>query len=114
VPPGPPFVALYNGGLAGPWPQPPGDQERMLVERKYAIAVDFAAAEGNVIRGDYLLAYRDESAERGTGAIYSTADQRDIVTGLDRPTGFARLPEGRFLVSEEARGRVRIVTESPP
>jgi len=112
MPPGPPFVALYNGGTMFGGARLAGDPARLETERKYAIAVDFAAPQGNVVPGNYVLVYRDDSGERGTGAIYSTADQRDIVIGLDRPTGFARLPDGRFLVSEEARSRVRIVGES--
>lgn len=55
------------------------------------------------------LSYGKREAVQGTGAIRMAANV--IVDGLDRPTGFVRLPDGRFVVAEQERGRLRIVEE---
>lgn len=50
--------------------------------------------------------------QRGTGDVTLPAGFRQVVvaSGLDLPTAFALLPDGRFLVAEKS-GLVRVVTE---
>ncbi len=55
------------------------------------------------------LTYSDLEGRENTGSIRLVDNV--LVDGLDRPTGFVRLADGRFVVAEEARGRVRIVEE---
>ena len=55
------------------------------------------------------LTHSDLGGGEGTGTIRLASSV--IVDGLDRPTGFVRLADGRLVVAEEERGRVRIVEE---
>lgn len=58
----------------------------------------------------YTLVYDDDTDTANPGAIYGPLGRRDIANGLNRPTGFAVLPDHRFVVAEEERGRVFVVT----
>lgn len=98
-------VALFGGavGLVG----------QTAAETGLAFAnLPSAIAVANDGKDSYFLVYDDGLGTAKSGAIVH-ADRhgrREVVTGLDRPTGFARLPDGRFVVAEEERGRVYIVT----
>lgn len=62
-----------------------------------------------VEQGVVFLSYSDRDGRENTGSI--RIGSAVVLDGLDRPTGFVRLPDGRFVVAEEERGRVRIVEE---
>ena len=95
-------VALF-GGAVGTVGQTAAETGLGFANLPSAIAV---AGSG---KNSYFLVYDDGLGTAKSGAIVDI-DRRDVVTGLDRPTGFARLPDGRFVVAEEERGRVFLVT----
>jgi hypothetical protein len=65
-------------------------------------------------RGLAVLDYGGGPADRGRGRILLVTHPPDpgrvVATGLDRPVGVARLPDGRYVVAETDRGRLRLLT----
>jgi glucose/arabinose dehydrogenase len=61
-----------------------------------------------------VLDYGGGPADRGRGRIVLVARPADsgrvAATGLDRPVGMVRLPDGRYVVAETDSGRLRLVT----
>ena len=98
-------VALFGGavGMVGQSNSEPG---LMLANLPGVIAVI------NDGKDTYFLTHDDGSGRPNSGTIVhgGFAARRDIANGLDRPTGFAALRDHRFVVAEEERGRVYIVS----
>jgi hypothetical protein len=101
------IVALYGGAFASYRPGATDATTNPGLEWAIAPHPIAALEDGETL---YMLSYSDSDDRKGSGQIFDR-NRTVIATGLDRPTGFARLPDGRFLVSEEARSRVRIVGE---
>ncbi len=97
-------VALF-GGAVGQVRLTANEPGLLFASLPKAIAV---ADNG---KDSFFLTYEDAAGTPNSGAITATTF-RLVATGLDHPTGMAMLPDGRFVVAEEARGRVRVVTPS--
>jgi hypothetical protein len=112
------YVALFGGAPAtgGPAvvvalrPDPAGGRTRPA-------AVAAAVAPIGVTPGPQgltVLDYGGGPADRGRGRILLVARPAGpgavAATGLDRPVGIARLPDGRYVVAETDSGRLRLVT----
>jgi hypothetical protein len=110
------YVALFGGAPATGGPavvvalRPDGGRTRPA-------AVASAVAPIGVIPGPEGLAVLDYGggpADRGRGRILLVARPADpgtvAATGLDRPVGMARLPDGRYVVAETDSSRLRLVT----
>jgi hypothetical protein len=96
-------AALAGGGIAGLAPSVRGQAPVVIPLSGIPIAlVDDGKQE------TFTLIYSDRLGGAKTGAILDVAGQ-PIVTGLDRPTGFVRLPDGRFIVVESGLARLRLV-----
>jgi hypothetical protein len=113
------FVALFGGAPTEGGPavvvalRPGSDGDRRAAPRAAALA---AAPIGVVStpEGLAVLDYGGGPGDRGQGRIVLVAGPSDpgrvVATGLDRPVGMARLPDGRYAVAETDRGRLRLVT----
>ena len=113
------FVALFGGALTEGGPavvialRPGSDGDRRATPRAAALA---AAPIGvvSIPEGLAVLDYGGGPGDRGQGRIMLVAGPSDpvrvVATGLDRPVGMARLPDGRYVVAETDRGRLRLVT----
>jgi hypothetical protein len=68
-------------------------------------------------QGLAVLDYGGSPGDRDRGRILLIAGPSDpgrvLAAALDRPVGIARLPDGRYLVAETDRGRLRLVTPGP-
>jgi hypothetical protein len=102
------IIALYGGAIASYRPDATDPTTNPGLEWAAAPHAIAAVADGANL---YMLSYSDAEDHKGSGQIFDR-NGTVIASSLDRPTGFARLPDGRFLVSEEARSRVRIVGEA--
>jgi len=101
--PGGVLIALHGGAVAGL--EPDGTRNPLMVEGNTPGAIAVFATPDAL----FVLSHSNADGAEGTGSI-ATYDGRVVVDGLDRPTGFVRLPDGRFMVAEDtADGRVRIV-----
>jgi glucose/arabinose dehydrogenase len=112
------FVALFGGALTEGGPavvialRPGSDGDRRATPRAAALA---AAPIGvvSIPEGLAVLDYGGGPGDRGQGRIMLVAGPSDpvrvVATGLDRPVGMARLPDGRYVVAETDRGRLRLV-----
>jgi DNA-binding beta-propeller fold protein YncE len=112
------YVALFggapaSGGAAVVVALRPGPHGRL----RRPDAVVGAVAPIGVTVGPWGLAVLDYGggpADRGRGRILLVDGKGDAGTvaasGLDRPVGMARLPDGRYLVAETDQGRLRLVT----
>ena len=116
------YVALFGGAPAdgGPAvvvalrPSPAGGRTRPT-------AVASAVAPIGVTPGPEGLAVLDYGggpADRGRGRILLVARPADpgrvAATGLGRPVGMVRLPDGRYVVAETDSSRLRLVTLGDP
>ena len=113
------FVALFGGAPTEGGPavvialRPGSDGDRRATPRAAALA---AAPIGVVStpEGLAVLDYGGGPGDRGQGRIVLVAGPSDpvrvVATGLDRPVGMARLPDGRYAVAETDRGRLHLVT----
>jgi glucose/arabinose dehydrogenase len=65
-------------------------------------------------QGLAVLDYGGGPADRGRGRILLVAGPADpgtvVAAGLERPVGMARLPDGRYVVAETDRSRLRVLT----
>jgi len=112
------FVALFGGAPTEGGPavvialRPGSDGDRRATPRAAALA---AAPIGvvSIPEGLAVLDYGGGPGDRGQGRIMLVAGPSDpvrvVATGLDRPVGMARLPDGRYVVAETDRGRLRLV-----
>jgi glucose/arabinose dehydrogenase len=68
-------------------------------------------------QGLAVLDYGGSPGDRDRGRLLLIAGPSDpgrvLAAALDRPVGIARLPDGRYLVAETDRGRLRMVTPDP-
>jgi hypothetical protein len=113
------FVALFGGAPTEGGPavvvalRPGSDGGRRAAPRAAALAT---APIGVVStpEGLAVLDYGSGPGDRGQGRIVLVAGASDpgrvVATGLDRPVGMARLPDGRYAVAETDRGRLRLFT----
>jgi hypothetical protein len=64
-------------------------------------------------QGLAVLDYGGGPADRGRGRILLVAGPADpgrvLAAGMDRPVGMARLPDGRYVVAETDRSRLRVL-----
>jgi DNA-binding beta-propeller fold protein YncE len=64
-------------------------------------------------QGLVVLDYGGGPGDRGQGRLLLVAGPsdpgRELASGLDRPVGIARLPDGRYVVAETDRGRLRLL-----
>jgi hypothetical protein len=113
------YVALYGGEPAEGGPaavvalQPrPGDQQ----QAQPAAAARGAAPIGvaRTPQGLAVLDYGGRPTDRVRGEIRLVSGPADpgrvVASGLDRPVGMARLADGRYLVAETDRNRLRLLT----
>jgi hypothetical protein len=65
-------------------------------------------------QGLAVLDYGGGPADRGRGRILLVAGPADLgrvlAAGMDRPVGMAPLPDGRYVVAETDRSRLRVLT----
>ena len=65
-------------------------------------------------QGLAVLDYGGGPADRGRGRILLVAGSADVgrvlAAGMDRPVGMARLPDGRYVIAETDRSRLRVLT----
>jgi glucose/arabinose dehydrogenase len=65
-------------------------------------------------QGLAVLDYGGAPDDRGRGRILLVTGPADpgtvAATGLDRPVGMARLPDGRYVVAETDSSRLRLVS----
>jgi len=112
------YVALFGGAPAtgGPAvvvalrPHPDGGWTRPTAVARAVAPIGVTAGP----QGLAVLDYGGGPADRGRGRILlvaSPAGQGTVAaTGLDRPVGMARLPDGRYVVAETDSSRLRLVT----
>jgi glucose/arabinose dehydrogenase len=113
------YVALFGGASTegGPAvvvalrPGPDGDHwAAPRVAARAAAPIGVAPTP----EGLAVLDYGGEPGDRGQGRIVVVAGPSDpgrmIATGLDRPIGIARLPDGRYVVAETDHSRLRLIT----
>jgi hypothetical protein len=112
------YVALFGGAPAtgGPAvvvalrPGPDGGRSRPAGVARAVAPIGVTAGP----RGLAVLDYGGGPADRDRGRILLVARPADpgtvAATGLDRPVGMARLPDGRYVVAETDRGRLRVAS----
>jgi hypothetical protein len=112
------YVALFGGAPAtgGPAvvvalrPGPDGLPRRPRAVARAAAPIGVAPTP----QGLAVLDYGGGPADRRRGRILLVDGPADpgtvAATGLDRPVGMARLPDGRYVVAETDRCRLRLVT----
>jgi hypothetical protein len=65
-------------------------------------------------QGLAVLDYGGGPADRGRGRLLLVTGPADpgrvLAAGIDRPVGMARLPDGRYVVAETDRSRLRVLT----
>jgi hypothetical protein len=113
------YVALFGGAPAGggpavvvALPTGPGGGDRASPTVAARAAAPIGATP--TPQGLAVLDYGGAPGERGRGRILlvagPSAPGREIASGLDRPVGMAWLPDGRYVVAETDRGRLRLIT----
>jgi hypothetical protein len=70
--------------------------------------VDYGGAPGERGKGELRLI--DTDAAAGTRPLEQAGPSRLLASGLDGPTGVARLPDGRWAIAESGHSRLRILT----
>jgi glucose/arabinose dehydrogenase len=112
------YVALFGGAPAtgGPAvvvalrPDPDGGRSRPTAVASAVAPIGVTPAP----EGLAVLDYGGGPADRGRGRILLVARPAGrgtvAATGLDRPVGMARLPDGRYVVAETDSSRLRLVT----
>jgi hypothetical protein len=112
------YVALFGGAptTGGPAvvvalrPDQGVGQARPVAAARGVAPIGVAATP----QGLAVLDYGGGPADRDLGRILLVAGPADqgkvLATGLDRPVGMARLPDGRYVVAETDRSRLRLLT----
>jgi hypothetical protein len=112
------YVALFGGSPAEGGravvvalrPNQGGGQARPVAAGRSVAPIGVATTP----QGLAVLDYGGGPADRGRGRILLVADPADsgrvLATGMDRPVGMARLPDGRYVVAETDRSRLRVLT----
>jgi hypothetical protein len=110
------YVALFGGAPATGGPavvvalRPDGGRPRPAAVARAVAPIGVTAGP----RGLAVLDYGGGPADRGRGRILLIARPGDpgtvAASGLDRPVGMARLPDGRYVVAETDSSRLRLVT----
>jgi hypothetical protein len=73
--------------------------------------VDYGGAPGERGKGElHLIRGIGSDAPADTGSLERARPSRLLVSGLDRPTGLARLPDGRWAVAESDHSGLKILT----
>jgi glucose/arabinose dehydrogenase len=92
-----------------------------LVQHPIALAVtpdglavvDYGGAPGERGKGELrLLSSVGTAAAAGTGPLRSVGRSRLLASGLDRPTGVARLPDGRWAIAETGHTGLTVLSSS--
>jgi hypothetical protein len=112
------YVALFGGAPTegGPAvvvalrPNHGGGQARPVAAARGVAPIGVAATP----QGLAVLDYGGGPVDRGRGRILLVAGPADpgrvLAAGLDRPVGMARLPDGRYVIAETDRSRLRVLT----
>jgi len=112
------YVALFGGAPAtgGPAvvvalrPDPDGGRTRPAAVARAVAPIGVAP----IPQGLAVLDYGGGPADRRRGRLLLVDGPADpgtvAATGLDRPVGIARLPDGRYVVAETDSSRLRLVT----
>jgi hypothetical protein len=74
--------------------------------------VDYGGAPGERGKGELRLLPGASDAPAGTSSSEPASPSRLLASGLDGPTGVARLPDGRWAVAESGHTRLREVPRS--
>jgi len=112
------YVALFGGAPATGGPavvvalRPDGGRTRPAAVARAVAPIGVTPGPEGLAVLDYGGGPADRG--RGRGRILLVARPADpgtvAATGLDRPVGMARLPDGRYVVAETDSGRLRLVT----
>jgi glucose/arabinose dehydrogenase len=113
------YVALFGGAPTTGGPavvvalrpdQGGGGQARPVAAARGVAPIGVATTP----QGLAVLDYGGGPADRRRGRILLIAGSADMGTvaaaGMDRPVGMARLPDGRYVVAETDRSRLRVLT----
>ena len=113
------YVALFGGAPATGGPavvvalrpdQDGGGQTRPVAAARGVAPIGVATTP----QGLAVLDYGGGPADRDSGRILLVAGPADrsrvLAAGMDRPVGMARLPDGRYVVAETDRSRLRVLT----
>jgi hypothetical protein len=112
------YVALFGGAPAtgGPAvvvalrPGPDGGRTRPTPVARAVAPIGVTVGPRELA----VLDYGGGPADHGRGRVLLVAGPADPVTvaatGLDRPVGMARLPDGRYVLAETDRSRLRVVS----
>jgi hypothetical protein len=116
------YVALFGGAPAGGGPaavvalrpdRDGGGHTRPAAAARAIAPIGVAPTP----QGLAVLDYGGSPGDRDRGRLLLIAGPSDpgrvLAAALDRPVGIARLPDGRYLVAETDRGRLRQVTPGP-
>ena len=72
---------------------------------------DYGGAPGERGKGElHLIRGVGSDAPAETGSLERARPSRLLASGLDGPTGLARLPDGRWVVAESGHSRLKILT----
>ena len=73
--------------------------------------VDYGGAPGERGKGELrLIAGDDTGAAAGTRSLQPAGPSRLLASGLDGPTGVARLPDGRWAIAESGHTRLTVLS----
>jgi hypothetical protein len=77
--------------------------------------LDYGGAPGERGKGELrLIAGTGGAATAGTRSRARATPTRLLASGLDGPTGVARLPDGRWVVAETGHARLTILGSKRP
>jgi hypothetical protein len=73
--------------------------------------VDYGGAPGERGKGELRLIPADGTdATAGPGSLPPASPSRLLASGLDRPTGVARLPDGRWAIAESGHVKLKLLS----
>jgi hypothetical protein len=73
--------------------------------------VDYGGAPGERGKGElHLIRGVGSDAPADAGSMEPARPSWLLASGLDGPTGLARLPDGRWVVAESGHSRIKILT----
>jgi hypothetical protein len=77
--------------------------------------VDYGGAPGERGKGELRLIPADGTdATAGPGSLPPASPSRLLASGLDRPTGVARLPDGRWAIAESGHVKLKLLSSDRP